>query len=124
MTHEDVRRALATVQDPELQRSIVELGMVRDIVADDERVGATIVLTTAGCPLRNEIRAQAEQALNEVAGGRRVEVKLDAMSCEERDALGARLKAGGSSYRHSSARAPRPARSPWPAERAVSGSPR
>ena len=95
MTHEDVRRALATVQDPELQRSIVELGMVRDIVADDDRVGATIVLTTAGCPLRNEIRAQAEQALNEVAGGRKVEVKLDAMSCEERDALGARLKGRG-----------------------------
>ena len=58
MTHEDVRRALATVQDPELQRSIVELDMVRDIVADDTHVGATIVLTTAGCPLRNEIRAR------------------------------------------------------------------
>ena len=35
MTHEDVRRALTAVKDPELQRSIVELGMVRDIVADD-----------------------------------------------------------------------------------------
>jgi ATP-binding protein involved in chromosome partitioning len=95
VTHEDVRRALATVQDPELQRSIVELDMVRDIVADDARVGATIVLTTAGCPLRNEIRAQAEQALQAIAGGRSVEVKLDAMSCEERDALGARLQGRG-----------------------------
>ena len=62
MTQEDVRRALTAVKDPELQRSIVELGMVRDIVADAERVGATIVLTTAGCPLRNQIRAEAEQA--------------------------------------------------------------
>jgi ATP-binding protein involved in chromosome partitioning len=95
VTHDDVRRALATVQDPELQRSIVELGMVRDIVADEERIGATIVLTTPGCPLRNEIRAQAEQALTEIAGGRSIEVKLDAMSCEERDALGARLKSRG-----------------------------
>jgi len=95
VTHADVRRALATVQDPELQRSIVDLGMVRDIVADDQRVGATIVLTTAGCPLRNEIRAQAEQALAEIAGGRAVEVKLDAMSCEERDALGDRLRIRG-----------------------------
>ena len=91
MTHEDVRRALSAVNDPELQRSIVELGMVRDIVADAEHVGATIVLTTAGCPLRNQIRADAEQALSAIADGRLVEVKLDAMSCDERDAMAARL---------------------------------
>ena len=91
MTQEDVRRALSAVKDPELQRSIVELGMVRDIVADAERVGATIVLTTAGCPLRNQIRAEAEQALLAIAEGRVVEVKLDAMSCDERAAMAARL---------------------------------
>jgi ATP-binding protein involved in chromosome partitioning len=91
VTQDDVRRALAAVQDPELRRSIVDLEMVRDIVADDERVGATIVLTTAGCPLRNKIRADAEQALTAIADGRRVEVRLDAMSCDERDALAQRL---------------------------------
>jgi ATP-binding protein involved in chromosome partitioning len=91
VTHEDVRRALAAVQDPELQRSIVDLGMVRDIIVDDRRIGATIVLTTAGCPLRNQIRAEAERALTAIADGRAVEVKLDAMSCEERDAMAERL---------------------------------
>ena len=91
MTEDEVRTALAAVQDPELKRSIVDLDMVRDIVVDDERVGATIVLTTAGCPLRNKIRADAEQALASIAGGRRVEVRLDAMSCDERDALAQRL---------------------------------
>ena len=87
MTHEDVLRALSSVKDPELQRDVVDLGMVRDIVVDDRRIGATIVLTTAGCPLRNQIRADAEQALAAIAEGRTVEVKLDAMSCDERDAL-------------------------------------
>lgn len=95
MTHDDVRQALAAVQDPELQRSIVELGMVRDIVADDQRVGATVVLTSAACPLRNEIRGQAEQALARIAGERVVEVRLDSMSCEERDALAVRLESRG-----------------------------
>jgi ATP-binding protein involved in chromosome partitioning len=93
VTKEDILRALSTVNDPELQRNIVDLGMVRDIVADDARVGATIVLTTAGCPLRNQIRAQAEEALAAVAEGRSVEIKLDAMSCDERDAMAARLGA-------------------------------
>jgi len=91
VTHEDVRQALSAVQDPELQRSIVDLDMVRDIVVDDERIGATIVLTIAGCPLRNRIRADAEQALTAIAEGRRVEIRLDAMSNEERDALKDRL---------------------------------
>ena len=91
MTHEDVRTALSSVQDPELHKSIVDLGMVRDVVSDADRVGATIVLTTAGCPLRNQIRAEAEQALAAVAQGRSVEIKLDAMSCDERDALASRL---------------------------------
>lgn len=95
MTHEDIRQALSSVIDPELQRNIVELGMVRDIVADDARVGATIVLTTAGCPLRNQIRADAEKALAAVAAGRAVEVKMDAMSCDERDALKHRLSDRG-----------------------------
>jgi ATP-binding protein involved in chromosome partitioning len=90
---EDVQRALAAVKDPELGRSLVDLGMVRDIQVDDERVSATIVLTTAGCPLRNQIRADAEQALQAIAEGRRVEVKLDAMSCDERDEMAARLSA-------------------------------
>jgi ATP-binding protein involved in chromosome partitioning len=92
MTHEDVLRALSAVKDPELQRDIVDLGMVRDVVVDEQRIGATIVLTTAGCPLRNQIRADAEQALAAIAGQRDVEVKLDAMSTDERDALAARLQ--------------------------------
>ena len=92
VTHEDVLRALSSVKDPELQRDVVDLGMVRDVILDDARIGATIVLTTAGCPLRNQIRADAEQALAAIAGGRTVEVKLDAMSCDERDALTGRLR--------------------------------
>jgi ATP-binding protein involved in chromosome partitioning len=92
VNQEDVLKALATVKDPELQRDIVDLGMVRDVVIDEHRVGATIALTTAGCPLRNQIRTDAEQALSAIAGSRAVEVKLDAMSPQERDALADRLK--------------------------------
>jgi len=95
VTHEDVLRALSAVKDPELQRDIVDLGMVRDIVVDDQRISATIMLTTAGCPLRNQIQAEAEQALAAIADGRTVEVGLGAMSPDERDALAARLKTSG-----------------------------
>ena len=95
MDKDDVLKALETVRDPELRRSIVELGMVRDIVVDEHVVAATIVLTTAGCTLRTEIHAEAEQALATIAAGRRVEVALGAMTDAERRYLAGRLSARG-----------------------------
>ena len=89
-----VLEALKTVQDPELQRSIVDLGMVRDIVADDDHIAVRVVLTTAGCPLKDRIRSETEAALQTIAGVRRVEVTMDAMSREERDQMTASLRSG------------------------------
>ena len=91
MNTEDVLTALRTVQDPELRRSIVDLGMVRDIVFDDERVAVRLVLTTAGCPLKNRIRSETEAALQPLAGDRRIEVTMDAMTAEEREQLAGKL---------------------------------
>lgn len=91
MEEGELLAALRTVKDPELRRSIVELGMVRDLIDDEDRVGATIVLTTAGCPMRDRIRAEAERALSAVARGRAVEVTLGAMTETEREALAERL---------------------------------
>ena len=49
--------ALRPVEDPELHRSIVDLGMVRHVEpAADGTVSVLIALTVAGCPLRNEIQ--------------------------------------------------------------------
>ena len=47
--------ALRPVHDPELHRSIVDLGMVKDITIDGRSVQVEIALTIVGCPLRAEI---------------------------------------------------------------------
>ncbi len=83
MNNDDVLAALSSVQDPELQRSVVELGMVRDIEISDDRLRVRLVLTTAACPLKGRIQGETEQALAAIAGGRRVEAVMDAMSPEE-----------------------------------------
>ena len=54
-TYEQVLEALRPVEDPELHRSIVDLGMVRNVSIDDGNVAVLVALTVAGCPLRNEI---------------------------------------------------------------------
>ena len=63
--------ALRPVEDPELHRSIVDLGMVRSV--DIDRKGGVrieIALTVAGCPLRNEIQQRVSTAVRS-AGDRR-----------------------------------------------------
>ena len=63
-TREQVLEALEPVIDPELRRSIVELGMVRSIeFGDSGRVDVTISLTTAGCPIRGHFQTAVAGAV-------------------------------------------------------------
>lgn len=84
--------ALRPVQDPELHRSIVDLGMVRDVTvgaAGDVRV--LIALTVAGCPLRNEIDSRVRGAITPLDGAGAVQVDFTVMTDEERTELRQRL---------------------------------
>ncbi len=64
----EVRRALSTVNDPELKRDLVSLDMVKSISIAGGRVTVRIELTTPACPLRGKIRADIEQALQALPG--------------------------------------------------------
>jgi ATP-binding protein involved in chromosome partitioning len=88
--------ALATVIDPELRRPITELGMLDSVEASaDGTVRVTVLLTIAGCPLRETITADATAALTGVPGVRGVDVELKVMTQEQRDALKERLRGTG-----------------------------
>jgi ATP-binding protein involved in chromosome partitioning len=89
-----VLAALARVIDPELQRPVTELDMVRDIAIDDGIVSLTIVLTVAGCPLRESFERQVEQAFADVPGVRGFSLSFSVMTPEERQALTAKLRRG------------------------------
>nr|WP_231713087.1 Mrp/NBP35 family ATP-binding protein [Arthrobacter sp. zg-Y769] len=90
-----VLRALDTVQDPELRRPITELGMLKDVRVDaGGGVAVDVLLTIAGCPLRDTITADVERALAAVPGVNAVSVFLDVMTPEQRNALKDRLRGG------------------------------
>ncbi|ELT44673.1 P-loop NTPase [Arthrobacter nitrophenolicus] len=91
-----VTAALSTVIDPELRRPITELGMVDSVtVSDDGRVSLTVLLTIAGCPLRDTITADSEKALGAVPGVTAVDVDLKVMDQAQRDALKEKLRGAG-----------------------------
>ncbi|WP_045729699.1 Mrp/NBP35 family ATP-binding protein [Pseudarthrobacter chlorophenolicus] len=93
---QDVNDALASVIDPELRRPITELGMVDSVhVSGDGKVSLTVLLTIAGCPLRDTITSDTESALAAVPGVTGVDVGLKVMDQAQRDALKEKLRGPG-----------------------------
>lgn len=92
---EAVNAALATVDDPEIRRPITELGMVRSAVVDaDGRVRVELLLTVAGCPLKDKLRTDITEAVSRVPGVSGVEIDFGVMSPEQRKSLQEQLRGG------------------------------
>ncbi len=87
-TQDEISTALQKVIDPELRRSIVELGMVRSIaITDAGVVDVTVSLTTAGCPIRNHFVEAVTREAGTVAGVTAVNVAFDVLSDAEKATL-------------------------------------
>jgi ATP-binding protein involved in chromosome partitioning len=87
-SNEQVTEALRAVIDPELRRSIVDLGMVRSIdVQESGKVEVVVSLTTAGCPIRSHFQQAVAQNVARLAGVTEVGVGFDVLSPEEKGRL-------------------------------------
>lgn len=79
ITEEAIRKALSTVQEPELHNDLISLNMIRDITISGDQVGFTIMLTTPACPLRGQMEAESTAAVKSmVPGVSQVNVRFDA----------------------------------------------
>jgi len=77
--------ALATVDDPEIRRPITDLGMVKSATLRADGVAEiAILLTVAGCPLREKLTSDITAAVDQVAGVRSVVVEFGVMTQEQR----------------------------------------
>ncbi len=74
ITEEQVLDALRQVEDPELRKDLVSLGMIKDVRVEGDRVDFTIELTTPACPLKNVMQKDCEEALARV-GVKRVNIR-------------------------------------------------
>lgn len=91
LTREKVLDALKEVKDPEINRSLVELNMIRNIRIDGKKVSLDVVLTIQGCPLKVKIQEDVERALYQL-GAEKVDIQIKSMTDEERAALSAKLR--------------------------------
>ena len=92
---ERVQAALARVNDPEIKRPITELGMVENIDIDDTGlVAVKVLLTVAGCPLKDTIIKDVTTEVTRVEGVTAVDVQLGVMSADQRSKLQEDLRGG------------------------------
>jgi ATP-binding protein involved in chromosome partitioning len=77
VTEKDVLRALSQVQDPDLKKDLVALGMIKDVRVKDGEISFTIVLTTPACPLKNKLEKDSRDAVLKLSGVKTVKVKFD-----------------------------------------------
>ena len=108
--HDQIRKALEAVIDPELRRNIVELDMVRSIeIHEGGVVDVMVSLTTPGCPIRNHFQTAVANAVGALDGVTAVNVDFDVLTDQQ--------KAGAAAQARPRRRPARAARSPQVAER-------
>jgi ATP-binding protein involved in chromosome partitioning len=78
VTQEQVLSALRAVQDPDLHKDIVTLGFVKDLRLSGGEVDFTIELTTPACPVKDQLKAQAEQVVAALPGVTAARAKMTA----------------------------------------------
>ncbi|KRF14118.1 sodium:proton antiporter [Nocardioides sp. Soil797] len=94
-TIEQVNAALATVNDPEIKRPITEINMVDSVeISDDGKVSVVVLLTVAGCPLKDTITRDVTAAVSRVPGVTGVDLELGVMTAEQRAGLQEILRGG------------------------------
>jgi len=78
VTADDVWEALAEIPDPEIPViSLVDLGVVKTVAVDGDRVRIAFTPTFMGCPALDTMRRQMEDAVTAMGGEPQVDVLLD-----------------------------------------------
>ncbi len=75
-SEDDILKALSTVEDPDLKRDLVSLGMIRDLKVSPTVVAFTVVLTTPACPLKEILRQNCEAAVRGIIGDDKLEITM------------------------------------------------
>lgn len=84
ITVEEVKKALEGVIHPESDRSLVELGMIKNIKVDNEQVKFALLLPFMEVPVKDQIVSEAQAAVEELPGVEKVAIDLAEMTQKER----------------------------------------
>jgi len=78
LNKESVIEKLRTVIDPGLNRDLVSLKMIKDVIVKDGNVSLSVVLTTPACPLKNQIQSDVRNAISKLEGVNDIKINMKA----------------------------------------------
>jgi ATP-binding protein involved in chromosome partitioning len=78
LTRETVLDVLRQIQDPDLHKDIVTLGFITEVRIEGPRVAVTINLTTPACPVKDQMKARAEELVRALPGVQEAAITMTA----------------------------------------------
>ena len=91
LNEDAVLEILGTVQDPDLNRDIVSLGFIKDLVIDGGRVSFKVELTTPACPVKEQLKMECFTKVSGIPGVEEVDVEMTAQTRQANPAGGPTL---------------------------------
>ncbi len=84
LNKESVIEKLRTVIDPELNRDLVSLNMIKDVIVEDGNVSLSVVLTTPARSLKNHIQNDVRSAIAQLEGVSDIKINMTANVPQDR----------------------------------------
>jgi len=85
LLQQDIRQVLSKVMHPEINYSLVDLGMIKDVVCEEKKVGLTLKLPFLQVPVRELLIDIIKKTLSDLNSSIQVEIDMEQMSQEERE---------------------------------------
>ena len=93
-SQDDIQQALFRVMHPEIDYSLVDLGMLRDIAFKEKEVTVTLKLPFLGVPIKDYLIQLVERAVKDVDKTIKVRINIKEMSSQERQEFMKKAKEG------------------------------
>lgn len=85
LTKVNLLKALSEVEDPDLKKDLVSLGMIQNIHIDGNKAAFDVVLTTPACPLKEVIKKDCEEAIKRNLGDIKLIINMTSNVTTKRD---------------------------------------
>ena len=85
LTKENLLKALEEVEDPDLKKDLVSLGMIQNIHIEGNKAAFDVVLTTPACPMKELIKKDCEEAVEKHIGQVSLTINMTSHVTTQRD---------------------------------------
>ena len=84
-SQKDVQQALSEVMHPEINYSLIDMGMIKDVVCKERQVSLALKLPFLQVPVKDLLIESIKKTLADLDNSIQVETNIEEMSQEERD---------------------------------------